>query len=76
MPTATVRAATTDEIEKTLICNLDPGPNGEKAGEVREQLAGFAKLGFSAAVGSIPNVASITPLEIIGREIIPAVAEL
>ena len=65
-----------DEIEKTLICNLDPGPNGEKAAQVREQLAGFAKLGFSAAVGSISNVASITPLEIIGREIIPAVAEL
>ena len=65
-----------DEIEKTLICNIDPGPNGEKADQVREQLAGYAKLGFSVAVGSIANVASITPLEIIGREIIPAVAEL
>ena len=47
-----------DEIEKTLICNIDPGPNGEKVDEVREQLAGFAKLGFSAAVGSIANVAT------------------
>jgi alkanesulfonate monooxygenase len=65
-----------DEIEKTVIYNLDPGPNGEKTAEVRDRLREFAAMGFSAVVGSVPDVGRITPLEIIGREVIPAAAEL
>jgi alkanesulfonate monooxygenase len=65
-----------DEIEKTVIYNLDPGPNGEKAGEIRDRLREFAAMGFTAVVGSVPDVGRVTPLEIIGREIVPAANEL
>jgi hypothetical protein len=41
-----------------------------------EELRGFAGLGIQAVLGSVPNVYSITPLETIGRDVIPAVAEL
>jgi alkanesulfonate monooxygenase len=65
-----------DEIEKTVIYNLDVGPNGEKAAEVRDRLRELAAMGFTTVVGSVPDVGRITPLEIIGRELVPAVAEL
>jgi hypothetical protein len=41
-----------------------------------DQLGGLAEMGIDAAIGSVVNVWDITPLEIIGREVIPAVARL
>jgi F420-dependent oxidoreductase-like protein len=65
-----------DDIEKTCYFRFDVGERGERAGAVVEQLAGLAKLGFSMAIGAVANVWSITPLEVIGSEVIPAVADL
>jgi F420-dependent oxidoreductase-like protein len=65
-----------DDIEKTCYFIFDVGEHGERAGAVVEQLAGLAKLGFSTAIGAVADVWSITPLEVIGREVIPAVADL
>jgi F420-dependent oxidoreductase-like protein len=61
-----------DEIEKTVMVPLDPGGKGEKVDELLAQLQGLAKLGVQEAHGWVPRVSEITPLELLGREVIPA----
>jgi hypothetical protein len=41
-----------------------------------DQLGNLAEMGFSAAIGAVANVWDVTPLEIIGSEVIPHVASL
>jgi F420-dependent oxidoreductase-like protein len=65
-----------DEIEKTCYFLFDVGTKGENAAQVVDQLGALAGLGFDAAIGSVANVWDVTPLEIIGSEVIPAVAPL
>lgn len=63
-----------DEIEKTTMFGFDVGERGENVGAIVERLRGLARLGFATAIGGVRDVHRITPLEIIAREIIPAVA--
>jgi F420-dependent oxidoreductase-like protein len=63
-----------DEILKTAYYILDVGAKGEKVDAVLADLRRLADLGFGATIGAVPNVYDITPLEIIAREVIPAVA--
>jgi F420-dependent oxidoreductase-like protein len=65
-----------DEITKTCYFIFDPGEKGEKAAQIVDQLSELAAMGFQAAIGAVANVWEITPLEIIGSEVIPAVAAL
>jgi alkanesulfonate monooxygenase SsuD/methylene tetrahydromethanopterin reductase-like flavin-dependent oxidoreductase (luciferase family) len=65
-----------DEIEKTCYFIFDVGEKGENAGQVVDQLGGLAEMGFGVAIGAVARVWDITPLEIIGAEVIPAVAAL
>jgi F420-dependent oxidoreductase-like protein len=65
-----------DDIIKTCYFIFDVGEKGEKAGEVVDQLGGLAEMGFQAAIGAVANVWDVTPLEIIGSKVIPAVADL
>jgi F420-dependent oxidoreductase-like protein len=65
-----------DEIEKTVLFNFDVGERGEKVGEIVEQLRDLHRRGFTVAHGRVTDVWRITPLEIIGREVLPAIAEL
>ena len=65
-----------DSIEKTVMFGLDPGEKGEKVGELLTQLERLAKLGISEAHGWVPRVHEIEPLKILGREVVPAIAEL
>jgi F420-dependent oxidoreductase-like protein len=65
-----------DEIEKTCYFVFDPGPKGERAGQVVDQLGRLAGMGFGAALGGVAGVWDVTPLEIIGSEVIPQVAAL
>jgi len=64
------------EIEKTCYFRFDVGQKGEKAGETVEQLGRLAEMGFDTAIGQVVGVSQITPLEVIGSEVIPAVAPL
>jgi F420-dependent oxidoreductase-like protein len=64
-----------DEIEKTVLFNFDVGPNGENAHQICDGLGRLADLGFSVAHGRVVNVSSIFPLEILGTEVIPEIAE-
>ncbi|OLB78399.1 MAG: LLM class F420-dependent oxidoreductase [Actinobacteria bacterium 13_2_20CM_2_71_6] len=63
-----------DEILKTAYYVPNVGAKGERVDAVLADLRRLADLGFGATIGVVPNVYDITPLEIIGREVIPAVA--
>jgi F420-dependent oxidoreductase-like protein len=65
-----------DEIRKTCYFVFDVGEHGEKTSEMVDRLAGLAELGFDAAIGQVTGVQTLRPLEIIGSEVIPAVAGL
>ncbi len=64
------------EITKTCYFTFDAGAKGERAGQVIDQLGSLAELGFQGAIGSVADVWDIRPLEVIGSEVIPAVASL
>jgi F420-dependent oxidoreductase-like protein len=65
-----------DEIEKTVMLPLDVGERGENVDALRAQLQRLAALGIQEVHGWVPRVWELTPLEIIGRELVPAAAEL
>jgi F420-dependent oxidoreductase-like protein len=65
-----------DEIEKTVMLPLDVGERGEKVDALRSEIERFAKLGVHEVHGWVPRVWELTPLEIIGRELVPAAKEL
>ena len=65
-----------NEITKTCYFIFDPGEKGERAGEIVDQLGALAEMGFQAAIGAVARVWEVTPLEVIGSEVIPAVASL
>ena len=65
-----------DEIEKTCYYIFDVGERGERVGQIRDELAGLAEMGFGMAIGAVANVWDLTPLEVIGSEVIPFAATL
>jgi F420-dependent oxidoreductase-like protein len=65
-----------DEIFKTCYFRFDVGEQGERAGQVIDQLGALAEMGFQAAIGAVARVWEVAPLEVIGGEVIPAVAGL
>lgn len=64
------------KIEKTCMFVFDVGEGGEKAGELVGHLRWLADMGIETVIGMVPNVDEISPLETIGRQVIPAVADL
>jgi F420-dependent oxidoreductase-like protein len=63
-------------IEKTTLDTVHLAPGQLSVADVIEQCRALAGIGIQHAIFNMPNVQDITPLEIFGREIIPAVAEL
>lgn len=63
------------EIEKTAIFRFDVNADGS-AQKLVDQLGGLAELGIQTVIGGVADVWRITPLEVIGTEVIPAVAAL
>ncbi len=64
-----------DAIEKTCMFAFDVGEDGSKVDELVGQLRWLAGMGIQTVIGVVPNISAITPLELIGREVIPAVAD-
>lgn len=62
------------EIEKTTLSTIQLAPGQASAAEMIEQCRELAGIGIQHAIFNMPNVHEITPLEVIGREVIPAVA--
>jgi F420-dependent oxidoreductase-like protein len=65
-----------DSIEKTCAFAFDVGERGEKVDELIGQLRWLSEMGIETVIGFVPRVDRISPLEIIGREVIPVVANL
>jgi F420-dependent oxidoreductase-like protein len=65
-----------DAIEKTAPVGFDVGEDGSRAGEVVDKLRWLAGMGIQSVFGWVVGVDRITPLEVMAREVIPAVAEL
>jgi alkanesulfonate monooxygenase SsuD/methylene tetrahydromethanopterin reductase-like flavin-dependent oxidoreductase (luciferase family) len=64
-----------DEIERTSMFNFDIGEQGENVGKTIGRLRQLSKLGIQTAIGSVKDAWRITPLEIIGQKVIPAIAQ-
>jgi len=65
-----------DEIEKTVMLPLDAGEKGEKVPDLLAHLRGLAALGIDEVHGWVPRVWQTERLELLGKEIVPAAAEL
>jgi F420-dependent oxidoreductase-like protein len=65
-----------DDIRKTCYFIFDTGQKGEKCPEMVDQLGRLAEMGFETAIGAVANVWDVTPLELVGSEVIPQVASL
>jgi len=62
-----------DDIEKTVLYNFDVGEHGENVERIIADLRELSELGFTLAHGRVTDVASLRPLDVIGREIVPVV---
>jgi len=62
-----------DEIGKTCYFRFDVS---DGTGQVIDALGRLSELGFGAALGEVAGVWDVTPLEVIGSEVIPAVRDL
>jgi F420-dependent oxidoreductase-like protein len=63
------------EIERTALGMVNLGEDGMSASDLIDMCQGLAEIGIQHFIFSMPNSHEITPLEVIGREVIPAVAE-
>ena len=64
-----------EQIERTALWATNLGPGGVTPAQVIEFCRGMASAGVQHLILSMPNVYEIKPLEVFGKEIIPAVAE-
>jgi F420-dependent oxidoreductase-like protein len=64
-----------DEIEKTVMGPIDPGPNGEKVDELLAELHRLHTLGIEHVHGRIPEVTDLRRIEILGERVIPEIAK-
>jgi F420-dependent oxidoreductase-like protein len=64
-----------DDIQKTVMGPIDPGPGGENVDTLLTELQRLAGLGITHVHGRMPNMDSITPLEILGARVIPEAAK-
>ena len=64
-----------DEIERTALRQIQLGAGGMSASDLIALCRQLAGAGIQHVIFSMANVHEITPLEVIGREVIPAVAE-
>jgi alkanesulfonate monooxygenase len=65
-----------EDIQKTVIGPLDPGPAGEHVEELLESMQRLSSLGVTHYHGSVPDAASLRPLEVLGQRVIPAAASM
>ena len=61
-----------DTIYKTVYYWFDPAKGTQR---MVDDLGALAEAGFDAAIGAVANVWDVTPLEVIGSEVIPVVAD-
>ena len=65
-----------DDIEKTVITVMNVGRDGSQADQLVEQLGRLSEAGAQAALGALIGVENITPIEVMGKQVIPQAARL
>jgi alkanesulfonate monooxygenase SsuD/methylene tetrahydromethanopterin reductase-like flavin-dependent oxidoreductase (luciferase family) len=65
-----------DAIAKTAPFRFDVGEGGAKVGELIARLRWLAGMGIETVFGRVVDDYRIAPIEVMGREVIPAVADL
>lgn len=65
-----------DAIEKTAPFAFDVGADGSKVRELLGRLRWLSSLGVQTVFGWVVGVDDIRPIEVMGHEVIPAVAEV
>lgn len=65
-----------DAIEKTAVGVFDLAPGGMSSQQAIDFCRNVSSVGIQHLIVSLPRVHEITPIEVIGKEIIPAVADL
>ena len=65
-----------DDIERTVLGTIKLAPDAMSSTEVVDLCQGLAKIGFQHIIFNMPNVHEIEPIEMIGKEIIPQVADI
>jgi alkanesulfonate monooxygenase len=63
-----------DDIEKTVMMPLEPGPNGEHVDDLLSEIRRLSDLGIAHVHSRIQGAEQITPLVILGERVIPVVA--
>jgi alkanesulfonate monooxygenase SsuD/methylene tetrahydromethanopterin reductase-like flavin-dependent oxidoreductase (luciferase family) len=63
-----------DDIEKTVYYQFDTGTDGDRVETIVGELKALADLGVDTAIGVVRDAHTITPIELIGQQVIPAVA--
>jgi F420-dependent oxidoreductase-like protein len=61
-----------DTIYKTAYYHFDPSKGSQR---IIDELGALAGLGFAAAIGGVAGVWDVAPLEVIGADVIPVVAD-
>jgi len=62
-----------DEIEKTVMTDLDPGVDGEKVDALLAELERLGQLGIQHVHGRFPDMAGLRRIELLGERVIPVV---
>jgi F420-dependent oxidoreductase-like protein len=65
-----------EEIERTALTRFELAPGRTTVSDAMQSLRALAEAGIQHAILDLTNVQDITPIETVGREIIPAVADL
>jgi F420-dependent oxidoreductase-like protein len=65
-----------DAIEKTCPWRFAVGDDGAGVGALLDQLRGFADLGIQTVIAHVVDDYRIAPIEVMGREVIPAAAAM
>lgn len=65
-----------DEIEKTVLWPIDVGKDGSAANQIVDRLGEYAEVGIQTVIGALADVETLTPIEVMGRDVIPQVAPL
>jgi F420-dependent oxidoreductase-like protein len=61
-----------DTVYKTVLYSFDPSRGTQR---IIDELGALAELGFDAAIGQVAGVWDVAPVEVIGSEVIPVVAD-
>jgi F420-dependent oxidoreductase-like protein len=65
-----------DAIEKTCPFRFDVGEDGANVSALIDRLRAFADMGIQTVFGRVVDDYRISPIEVMGREVIPAIADL